>query len=181
MRHGKVDYPPLCMLSAASFSKWVDAYNSNALDVKSEPDNDIKNIAAQAGAVICSALTRSVESARKLGVKKIHLSDSLFDEANMYIPRWNFLKLPVALWALYFRLAWFIGYTGDAESVQDAKKRALKATIRLIELAQKNNSVLFVGHGVLNGLIAKELKRKGWRMSQKLSRRYWGFGKFTLE
>ena len=181
MRHGKVDCPPLSMLSAASFSKWIDAYNSNALDVNSIPGEDVKFIAAQAGVVICSALKRSVESARKLGIENIHLSDSLFDEASMYVPNWNILKLPVPLWALYFRLAWFFGYSGNTETAKEAKQRAIKATNRLIDLAQGNDSVLFVGHGILNALIAKELKGRGWLMSPKLNRRYWGFGKFTLK
>lgn len=42
-----------------------------------------------------------------------------------------------------------------------------------MELASAKHPVWLVGHGILNGLIAGELRRAGWRGPRRRPTRYW--------
>jgi hypothetical protein len=48
LRHGKVNYPPITMISASEFTDWVASYNTNELDNSSEPTEETKTIAGEA-------------------------------------------------------------------------------------------------------------------------------------
>ncbi len=53
------------------------------------------------------------------------------------------------------------------------------ATDKLIEIAEKHESILFVGHGFINHFIAKELKRRGWTGPKKSPREHWEFSTYN--
>ncbi|NOX42458.1 MAG: histidine phosphatase family protein [Gammaproteobacteria bacterium] len=179
LRHGKVNYPPITMLSASSFSQWVADYDSNELDVSSKPTEEAMGIAKQTNAVVCSILPRSLESAKVLRVEGVTLSHSLFNEAGLPIANWKFPRLSVRIWAIIFRLAWFLGYSANSETLKEAKKRSSQAANKLIKMAEEHKSVMFIGHGIINRFIAYELRELGWEGPKKPSRNYWEFGVFT--
>lgn len=181
LRHGKVNHPPIKMLSALEFKHWVDAYNSNELDRSLEPTEGALNIAKKVKAVVCSDLSRSVESAQYLGINNITVIDSQFTEAELPIGRWRYPILSVRIWAILFRVAWLFGYSNGSESLDEAKERARNATEKLIQLAHEHKSVLFVGHGIMNRLIAKELRLLGWVGPKVPSRKYWEYGVYNIE
>jgi broad specificity phosphatase PhoE len=181
LRHGKVNYPPIKILSARDFVDWVESYNSNELDRTIKPTDDALGIANRAGAVVCSDLPRSVESAKCLGIDKPTVIDSGFQEAGLPIGSWKFPKLSVRLWAIIFRASWFFGYSNGSESLTEAKERAKKSAQKLVRLAQEYKVVLFVGHGVMNRLIANELRKLGWKGPKVPSRKYWEFGVYQYE
>lgn len=178
LRHGKVDYPPLATLSAADFAKWVHLYNCNPLDPGSVPDNKTIMLASNAGAVACSTLPRSLESAKRLGCNDIQVIDPVFDEAGLPIAGWKFPVLSVRIWVILFRLAWFLGYSANSETVSQARLRAARAAEILEKLAGNHGSVLFVGHGLMNRMIAKRLLMNGWRVAAKPGSGYWDYGIF---
>jgi hypothetical protein len=60
---------------------------------------------------------------------------------------WGFPKLPLAIWAIVFRVAWFCGYSANSESLSMARIRARSAAERLIDLARDHQSVFVMGHG----------------------------------
>ena len=181
LRHGKVNYPPVKILSAREFVIWVESYNTNQLDRSIKPNEGAIRIARSAGAVVCSDLPRSVESAEYLGVDKPTIIDPVFQEAGLPIGSWKFLRFSVRLWAIIFRILWFFGYSHGSESVKDAKFRAKQSAQKLIQLAQDHNLVLFVGHGIMNRLIAKELRKSGWEGPKVPSRKYWEYAVYKVK
>jgi broad specificity phosphatase PhoE len=175
LRHGKVDYPPIRMMNAQEFKDWVNAYNVNRLDRKEMPSDHVIEMVQSVYSVICSDLPRSVESANYLGVKDVSLTSPHLREAELPIGEWKFPKLSVRIWAIYFRVAWFLGYSKGSESYSEAKERSKIAASILIEEAVKHDSVLFVGHGVINRLIAKELRLLGWLGPKVPAMKYWEY------
>ena len=178
LRHGKVNYPPVSILSASSFSEWAAAYDSSELDVSSKPSDNVIYVASTANVVVCSELPRSIESARVLGIENITLCHSLFNEAGLPIAKWSYPRLSVRIWAIVFRLSWFFGYSNNSETLAEAKERASYATNKLIELAVEHHSVICIGHRIINRFIANELRERGWIGPKSPSKRYWEFGVF---
>ena len=98
-----------------------------------------------------------------------------FHEAELPFSLWNWPGLPPNVWAAAFRLCWLFGYSRGAESLQSTMGRARAATRQLACLAAQG-PVLFVGHGIMNRLIGKELQASGWIARTNHSNRYWGTG-----
>lgn len=127
----------------------------------------------------CSCLqcaTRSVESAKTFNNKSIVLSGSVFNEAGLPVANWQAIKLPPKIWAVVFRILWFLGYSRNSESFKEAKLRALNAVEKLSGLAREYESVLFVGHGVFNRMLSNELRRHGWLGPKNPGSNYWTYG-----
>jgi broad specificity phosphatase PhoE len=101
------------------------------------------------------------------------LSDPLFDEAG--IPTAIELRLALAPvhWDAIARLAWMLGWSRGVESASEARSRAARAARHLAGLASTHGSVALVGHGMLNTLIARALRRDGW-IGAGSPRAYWG-------
>ena len=71
-------------------------------------------------------------------------------------------KMPMVRW-LFTR----------CESLSNAKGRAKKATELLVKYAQEHTSVVLIGHGFFNMLIAEELQKTGWKGKRKTSSKHW--------
>ncbi|VAW59039.1 hypothetical protein MNBD_GAMMA08-802 [hydrothermal vent metagenome] len=176
MRHGKPVLPPLNKISPKLFIGWVDAYNISGLCSASVPTDEALKISTQSCAVVCSALPRSIESAKALGAKNITLISAKFNEAEMPISDWCFPKLSPKIWAVFFRVVWFFGYSKNSETFKEAKLRAKESVAILKEQAKINTTVLFVGHGVYNRLLANELNATGWLGPESPGSKYWSYG-----
>jgi len=126
--------------------------------------------------VVCSHLVRSVESAKALGCSEVHVKDPLFCETA--IPHFDIgsVPLPISVWIVVLRLLWLFGFSGNGESLIDARRRARQAAERLVELAEEYKNVLLVGHGLINHFIAKELQKIGWLGPSKPGNGFWGYG-----
>ncbi len=180
LRHGKVNGPPISILSAENFSEWVYAYDNNELDSSSKPTEDARHIVTNANAVVCSDLPRSIESAKILGVEDINLCHSLFNEAGLPVAKWKYPKLSVRIWVIIFRIIWLFGYSKNSESFTETKVRASKASAKLIEIAEEHQSVVFIGHGIFNHFVAKELKKQGWIGPRSSSKKHWNYSIYKL-
>jgi len=99
----------------------------------------------------------------------------VFREAGLPHATWNFPRLPPSVWTLLFRVAWFLGYSANSESLSLAKNRAQSAATKLIELAEEHQSVFVMGHVIMTALIAKELVLKGWVGPKRPAHGYWQF------
>ncbi len=181
LRHGKPVIPNLDPLSASEFNEWVGLYNLSGLCPTSAPTAEAVTQARNCEVVVCSELPRSIESALALGIKQITFSDPQFNEAGLPIPKWNGLKLSPSVWAVFFRVLWLLGYSKNAESYKQAKARASNAASKLIAFAEVNESVLFVGHGVYNRLVANALRSKGWNGPKAPGNKHWSLGVYTQE
>lgn len=174
LRHGMPESIPENFITASEFSNWIKRYNASGLADRSVPPECVVIYSNGCSAIISSSLQRSIDSANILDTEKLLLSDSLFIEAGLPSANWGFLKMPPKVWALFFRVLWFFGYSNNSESIKEATKRAALATDRLIQLAVKHHEVLFVGHGIFNRLLVKELKKRGWSGPGNPKSKHWG-------
>jgi len=179
-RHGKPEAIQTSKMSAAEFFGWIQAYNASSLSNASRPTEMALAYTDECFAIVCSGLKRSIDSAKALNEEKLVLSDSIFDEAGLPSANWKNLKLLPNVWAVIFRIFWLFGYSRKSESIKEAKSRASKAVKRLINLAEEHQRILFVGHGVYNRLLAKELRKAGWSGPKTPGSNYWGFGVYRL-
>jgi broad specificity phosphatase PhoE len=181
LRHGKPNTPPLKKVSSAEFLEWVEEYNKSGLCQTSEPPAQVLEYIKECKAIVCSDLPRSVESAKALGVGDITLSDALFNEAGMPASNWRILKLSPKVWAVMYRVLWLMGYSNNSESFKEAKARAVLAVNKLTEMAHEHESVLFVGHGVYNRILANELRRSGWSGPKNPGSKHWSIGVYKCK
>ena len=176
LRHGKPVVPSLKKISASEFSAWVNEYNAAGLCSTSRPTEQAHHCANGCNAIVCSELPRSIETAKELNNNGIVLSDSIFNEAGLPSATWQAIKLSPKIWAVFFRILWLLGYSKGSESFKEAKSRASDAVEKLTETALEYESVLFVGHGVYNKILAVELRRRGWRGPKNPGSCHWAFG-----
>ncbi len=181
IRHGKPIIPSLKRINPSVFSKWVNAYNISGLCSTSKPSEEAVTIAGKCNAIVCSALPRSIESAKSLKIEAVTLTSSKFNEAGLPIASWHFPKLSPKAWALIFRVSWFFGYSRNSESFKEAKVRASEAADILKELAKTKTSVLFIGHGVYNRMVANELRSTGWSGPKNPGSKYWSYGVYKYK
>lgn len=181
LRHGKPNIQSIGKLSASEFYDWVKDYNASGLCSSSKPTANALNCAQQCEAVVCSDLPRAIESAKALSAGNYFLSNEVFNEAGMPVANWHTLKLSPDIWVAVFRVLWLLGYSKNSESFKEAKTRAVEAVKKLTEVAGQYERVLFVGHGVYNRILAKELKRSGWSGPKSPGSNHWSFGVYKRE
>lgn len=176
LRHGKPKIENSEYLTAAGFGQWIAAYNEAGIDTDHAPSRQALAQAQACSVVVCNHLPRSIESARMLGVTNIEAQDALFRECDMPYADWRYPRLSVPGWSSVFRILQLMGYSSNAESFREARQRACSCALRLRALAANHESVLFVGHGLLNWLLAGNLLRTGWIGPKSAGRQYWDYG-----
>ncbi|MGK3143233.1 histidine phosphatase family protein [Pantoea sp. C2G6] len=169
MRHGKPDHPATGRLSAQALAAWCEAYDLSA--VSDGPPARSIHIARQAAVVVCSPLPRARSSLSQLGLHP-HEIDELFSEVALPLLRASAVQLPTLCWLALLRTLWFCGYAGEAESLRRARSRASAAAEKLIDHSQRG-TVLLLGHGIMNKMIARELRKRGWQAEKHASSRHW--------
>jgi len=176
IRHGKPNLDDIGKIKSIEIERWIESYNSAKIDLKCQPKKESIEIAKNCNQVVCSDLSRSIESANILGVKKIHHIESVFREVGLPYAPFPFIKLEPNLWAIIFRVLWFFGLKSNSESLAEARLRAATGARKLKEIAENNDSVIFIGHGIMNRFIAKELVSSGWVGASGSKGEYWEFG-----
>ncbi|HBV40442.1 MAG TPA: histidine phosphatase family protein [Erwinia sp.] len=169
MRHGKPDYAQSGRLPALAMEAWCEAYDMSR--VGDMPPDRCREVAATAEYIVTSPLPRARSSLEKLGLEAAAI-DPLFSEVSLPVIRLPSPHLPPAFWLMILRLMWLGGYAGTVESYQQAEQRAQRAADRLIALSAQGN-VLLAGHGIMNKLIARQLRKQGWLAEKHASSRYW--------
>lgn len=175
IRHGKSKHVDNKRITCKEFKWWVEKYDySSVFEQKTYPLETIKKIAS-AQVVVTSNLKRSIESAKLLDSNMELISKPAFDEIKLPQPAINIqiLRLKPNTWAVILRSLWFMGYSHGCESLSKEKSRAKIAADILIKYAQEHTSVVLVGHGFFNRLIAKELKRRNWKSDKKINSEHW--------
>jgi len=180
LRHGEVKIEDYKNISANQFGKWIIKYNNS--DIKSEfsSKNEIEDILNKTDILICSNLKRSIQSIVMFNKIPFETND-IFNEAELPFSNWNLLKLNPKVWLIFFRILWFFGYSQNCESYKKTKQRAIKATKRLIELSKQNETIILIGHGIINKLIQKELILQKWIETKKAKSNNWDYGIFELK
>ena len=162
VRHGRPVCDHASRIRGCDFARWVDAYECAPLDVKSQPTVGLLAQVATIHCLVTSTMRRAVESAAVLAPGRTPIINPLFNEAGIPTTIRTRLALAPGHWDVIARGAWFMGWSPGVESFQEARRRAARAADRLSDLAAEHDSVMLVGHGMLNTLIARALRRNGW-------------------
>ncbi|MDQ2819834.1 MAG: histidine phosphatase family protein [Pseudomonadota bacterium] len=170
IRHGKPILPPSRWLAPYEMAQWIAAYDQSLVETTTIP---AASFAACSGATIifASTLARAMSSASALG-HHAPCIDAVFREAALPFPLWRFPRLPAPLWAALFRLSWLLGYSRGADALASVTARARNASALLVAGAA-DGRVLLIGHGVMNRLIARELRAAGWTGTGMHGSGYW--------
>lgn len=181
IRHGKSQLIENDRITFAEFKKWVEKYDFNGVFEESTYPVVTLEKVATAKFVITSDLKRSLMSAKLLNPKIKTTSDPLFRETELPAnPRIFFnIKFKPRTWAVILRLLWFSGYSNQCESLSQARLRSKKAAQQLIDYANEYKSIVLVGHGFFNMLIAKKLRKEGWKGKRKVGAKYWNCTTYT--
>lgn len=178
MRHGKPVLAKTDWITPIEIEGWIDLYNCSEVATDGAPISSLQFVNTST-CIVASTARRALSSVQALGLS-VSVTDKVFCEAQLPYPLWRFPRLPTFVWAAFFRLCWFFGYSQGAESILAAKDRARVAAEKLIMLAA-NGPVLLVGHGIMNRLIAKELVVLGWVSSAKHESKYWSTNVYQLQ
>lgn len=174
MRHGKPLLAAGPWLAPCQMAGWIAEYDRAVVDHAGRIPPTSRTAARSASVIMTSDLARAISSVRVLGRCAV-VADALFAEAALPFAAWPCPRLPAPVWAAFFRLLWLCGYSRGGASMQVEKARAQAAATMLV-LAAREGSVLLVGHGVMNRLIARELTASGWTAQGAHGNRYWCTG-----
>jgi broad specificity phosphatase PhoE len=181
MRHGKptTDLNALTRkwLSPHNIGEIVNAYELVGLNTEHTPNAETKNIANLCKITLSSDLPRAIESLKMLG-QTSYENDRIFRESTLPNVSWHQPKLSFFTWAVIFRVFWLFGFSKNGESIKVAKQRAKIGAKQLHDLAFKHDSVLLLGHGIINRLLTKELTNRGWRKIESTGEKYWSYKVF---
>lgn len=174
VRHGRPLFNENRRITGTEFSLWVEQYDLSGVQ------EEISYPMLKGSLVVTSNLKRSVHSAQLLSPNEKVIADPLFREVEL--PLMNVgLRLSPRVWTVLLRFLWLSGYSRGCESYQEAKGRAQAASSRLIEWAGVHNSIILVGHGFFNMLIAKELINSGWKGKRRAGTKHWSSTTYTFD
>jgi broad specificity phosphatase PhoE len=177
-RHGRPVLDSRTWISGNELGAWLEAEREAPLDPASRPSAELEQLARAARLVIVSPLRRSRDSAQRLRPAIEPTIEEVVREAPLPSAFRSSLRLPPAVWAAIARSAWFCGWSPGVERFSEVRRRAAAAARRLQALATDRGDVLVVGHGLMNTLIAAELRALGWRGARFPSRSHWQFGRY---
>ena len=179
MRHAKVLIENR-KIYANELKSVVEEYDKAPIDKHIQNNEEIQKIVAEVEFFVSSGLRRSLDSLALLG-KKADYVDLIFAEVESPYTKRKIMKLPIYTWGFWFKLVWSLGYSGGSRSYKESKLDALEASIKLENFAKEYGTVLLLGHGLKNMLIAKALKEQGWKENQKMSLKNWGYGVYERD
>ncbi|WP_145997836.1 hypothetical protein [Vibrio sp. vnigr-6D03] len=182
MRHGQPELD-LHSLKSQRFSSHdlgslVLEYESSDLNFSTLPSEQAIKAAQGCNIAVSSQLPRAISSVRMLGVEEVHHVQKCFRESDLPYLNWQTPKLNFLCWAVIFRLCWLFGFAKNGEPIHEAKERARLGANYLSALANQHESVFLLGHGIMNRLIAKQLKSQGWKQTESTGESYWSYSVF---
>lgn len=177
IRHGKSKLHSHSPLTCREFGQWLELYDGEGvIQEVSYPRASIMR-ARHCGVLVTSDLNRALESAYLLAPnRQPQVVDPLFRELDYPNPALNFwgIKWVPLVWMVFFRILGMMGYeVADCESYGEAKVRAKKAALLLVEYAKEEGSAVLVGHGFFNFMLSRELRKLGWFGALVPSARHW--------
>ncbi len=173
-RHGPVAVHWQSRISGSGFAEFVEELQASGIVPGSEPTTATRELAREAGILVCSDQQRSVESGKVIAPTRPFLCESLFREAEVPTKFRTSLSFRANTWVVLARMLWYVRRWSGIESPSEARKRARQATSLLERLIEQEGSVFLVGHGYFNALVASELCRRGCRGPKFPSTQHWG-------
>lgn len=157
VRHFKVNFKTKqYWMTADQFNQWVEQYDQAAI----EPAHPFHSTimwdvcwssdllrATNTAELIYNGVAEPTELLREIGVKAVLLIK---------------LKLPIHIWMMLGRIAWFCSHSSQSETKQQTIQRA-NQIIDMVEQNYAGANVLLVSHGAFMKVLFKELKRRGYK------------------
>jgi broad specificity phosphatase PhoE len=179
MRHGRSAHPlPTRWITPSEFRDWIGIYNQTGIADDSRPSAELIGEVGNAPVVACSDYPRSIESAASLCPNCLPMISATFREVGRPLQGNLNIRLPLPIWDRLSIWLWKWNFIATDESIHAARQRAQAAARELVSLAHTHSQVLFVGHGMLNSLVARELRRQGWQGPRRVNDDYWGIASF---
>lgn len=176
VRHGEPDCEGRGRLNRTAFHDWLARYAAAGVSREPPPTAPCRLAAGSVRTIFASDLPRAKDSAAILAGLLPVRTDAVFNEADIAIAPFGFSLHP-GLWVAAGRLIWLAGASSQ-ESFSDAKIRAARATATLFAEAELG-SVLLVGHGWINRMIARVLVQQGMRRVEATGSGYWSLTRFS--
>jgi broad specificity phosphatase PhoE len=174
-RHGKPAWDETTPIPGYALADWARGRDAAPIDPGDPPPAELVGIARSSRVLASSPLRRSLESAQAVAPGGAPRVDPLFREVALPAGIRAGLRLRPTLWSSLARLTWYLGWSPDIESYTAARERAALAAAALAGLAAAEETVLLVGHGIMNGMIGRRLRRAGWNGPWVRSRHHWAF------
>ncbi|MEC5341105.1 hypothetical protein ABRZ24_00580 [Brenneria populi] len=171
VRHGKPDINISGKLSSNEMKLWIENYDKSEVS-EDPPSYFFTNSSVRNSFVAASPLPRALTSLNMISIKP-DMVDPIFCEAQLPLSNRSWLNLPPMAYAFLLRVLWFIGSSKNVESYCSAKIRSKSAAAKLINLAQKESTILLMGHGIMNRMIGSQLKKQGFRKEKIIGKSYW--------
>ncbi len=174
IRHAKVLINKEQKLYASQMNEWVQEYNTSSIDITLPSKKTIEYI-KDADIVYASNLPRTTDSLKIVGIIPDE-KNSLFDELSLPKTDGNFLKLKPNSWLILLRVMMLLYIGRNNDIFLKDKRRSVQATRYLIDATKKHDSVVLMGHGGINFLIGKLLKKEGWEIIERYKgNSNWGY------
>lgn len=179
MRHGRpaldFDRQRFALVVPSDFTPALAQYEITDLADDSAPPAAAVEIAKSCNVHFTSSLQRAIASTQRLNL--CAEPNRLFVESPIPHTDWRWPGLPTLAWAVLFRLAWLAGFSANGEAIASARQRAAQGVDLLAAEAAKAD-VFLLAHGVINRLLAAELKKRGWQKRHSKGDGYWSFPVF---
>ena len=181
VRHGRPDFSG-GRIPVGELIRGLRRYDAAGIRPDPPPPDDLRSMASRADIVLASDRRRAIESAESLGRAAQLLIDPLFREVPLphLLPAPAGLRLSYGTWVVTARVMWLAGWVRGSESLGAARRRADQACEMLIERGNGTHHVMLVAHNVINMLIGRELRRRGWRGPALAAGRYWASYAYRL-
>lgn len=178
-RHGEPALSRRIRLSADGYRRWWAAYEEGGILEGQIPPACLLEMARDADYIFASTRKRAVETADAVVQGKHFVRDPMFIEAPLPPPHLPaFIKMTPRTWGFFARMAWLFGHTEGQETRPQAQVRVGQAAERLTDAAKDGATVLLLAHGYFNFMLGRELRRRGWRLSQGRGYKYWATKQF---
>ncbi len=172
VRHGRPEFDDSMLINRSGISAALSLYDAAGV---TEPctTQDLWTRSSKR-TVVTSDLQRAIDSALLMGVE-ISEQSSLLREARLPHPNmlpWSMSwKTAIAV----CRVAWLFGYSRNADGIERDRARAGHAAKWLSVLADEEDEVVVIGHGIMNRLIIKQLVLSGWSRTESSHEGYWSY------
>ncbi len=172
VRHFKVNCEnPQFNMTSSQFEDWIRQYDEAEIFHTDKQRTEIKWDLCYS-----SDFPRAVHTAEKIASCQI-VETPLLREVPLTAFFKTRRKLPFPIWNLVGRLAWLVSQSSQPETRKESRERA-REFLDLISKKEKKNS-LVVSHGFFLYVLAKELKRQGYKGPRK--RRFENGGLYIYE
>lgn len=168
-RHLRTEQLEPTWLDAEAHARTLAEADDVPLAPDAAPDATLVELASRSDLLLSSTLRRGLQTVARIERSLAAPGPTTeawpeLREARLPPLRVRGMRLPRGVWDVLARGAWFLGRSAGVESLREARLRAKRVVDRLERaFASSGTTLTVVGHGCMNVLIVRELRRRGFR------------------